>query len=87
METRHDRLANCAGYHEGDRVWVYRPTRTKDKSPNLKSSWDSPLKVVSRINYVVYMIKHNPTSKMMVVQLDLLALFSGAARGVALRME
>jgi hypothetical protein len=26
METRYDRLANCAGYHEGDKVWLYRST-------------------------------------------------------------
>jgi hypothetical protein len=24
------------GYHEGDRVWLYRPTRTKGKSPKLQ---------------------------------------------------
>jgi hypothetical protein len=28
MKTRYDKLANCVGYHEGDRVWLYRPTRT-----------------------------------------------------------
>jgi hypothetical protein len=31
METRYDKLANLAGYHEGDRVWLYRPTLTKRK--------------------------------------------------------
>jgi hypothetical protein len=28
MKTRYDKLANSAGYHEGDRVWLYRPKRT-----------------------------------------------------------
>jgi hypothetical protein len=35
MKTRYDKLANCAGYHEDDRVWLYRPTRTKGRSPKL----------------------------------------------------
>jgi hypothetical protein len=42
MKTRYDRLANCAGYHEGDKVWFYRPTRTKMKS--LQSSCEGPYK-------------------------------------------
>jgi hypothetical protein len=28
-------LANSAGYQEGDRVGLYRPSRTKGKSPNI----------------------------------------------------
>jgi hypothetical protein len=30
------RLANCANYHEGVRVWLYRPTCTKGKRPSSK---------------------------------------------------
>jgi hypothetical protein len=71
MKTRYDKLANFAGYHEGDRVWLYRPTRTKGKSPKLQSSWDGPYKVVTRIN-AVYKIQRNPRSRM-VVHLDRLA--------------
>jgi hypothetical protein len=26
MKTRYDKLVKCAGYHEGDRVWLYRPS-------------------------------------------------------------
>jgi hypothetical protein len=29
MKSRNDKLTNSAGYQEGDRVWLYRPTRTK----------------------------------------------------------
>jgi hypothetical protein len=28
MKTRYDKLVTSAGYQEGDRVWLYRPTRT-----------------------------------------------------------
>jgi hypothetical protein len=37
MKTRYDRLANCVGYDDGDKVRLYRPTRTKRKSPKLQS--------------------------------------------------
>jgi hypothetical protein len=38
MKTWYDNLANCPGYHEGERVWLYRPTRTKGRSPKIQSS-------------------------------------------------
>jgi hypothetical protein len=78
MKTHYDKVANCTGYHEGDRVWLYRPTHMKGKSPNLKTSWEGPYKVVTWIN-VVYRIQRNPGSRMMVVHLDRLAPYQGAA--------
>jgi hypothetical protein len=77
---RYDKLANSAGYHEGNQVWLYRPTQTKGKSPKLQPSWDGPYKIVTRINDVVYRIQRNDRSKMMVVHLDQLAPYQGAAR-------
>jgi hypothetical protein len=65
MKTRYDKLANSAGYHEGDRVWLYRPARTKGKSPKLQSSWDGPYKVQNSQNFfwtfsiVLYSKKHD----------------------------
>jgi hypothetical protein len=52
MKTRYDRMANCVGYHGDDKVWLYRPTCTKGKSPNLQSSCEGPYKVVTWINNV-----------------------------------
>jgi endoribonuclease Dicer len=80
MKTRYDKLANSAGYQEGDMVWFYRPIRTKGKSPKLQSSWEGPYKVVNRINDVMYRIQKNPRSRMLVVHLDRLATYQGAAR-------
>jgi hypothetical protein len=80
MKTRYDKLANCAGYQEGDRVWLYRPTRTKRRSPKLQSSWEGPYKIIKRINDVVYRIQRSPSSMMMVVHLNRLAPYRGAAR-------
>jgi hypothetical protein len=60
MKTRYDKLANCAGYQEGDRVWLYRPTRTKGRSPKLQSSLEGPYKIIKRINDMVYRIQRNP---------------------------
>jgi hypothetical protein len=31
MKTQYDKLANSAGYHEGDWVWLFRPNGTKEK--------------------------------------------------------
>jgi hypothetical protein len=80
MKVRYDRLANSAGFQEGDRAWLYRPTRTRGRSPKLQAAWEGPYKVITRINYVVYRIQRHPLSKIMVVQLDRLAPYLGAAR-------
>jgi hypothetical protein len=74
MKTRYDNAATCTGYHEGDRVWLYRPTCTKRKSPKLQSPWEGPYTIVTWINDVVYRIRRNPRSKMMVIHLDRRAL-------------
>jgi hypothetical protein len=79
MKTRYDKLTNSAGYHEGDRVWLYHPIRTKERSSKLQSSWQGPCKVVTQINDVVYRIQRNPRSKMIVVHLDRLLPYQGAA--------
>jgi hypothetical protein len=34
MKIRYNKLANCPGFHEGDRVWLYRPTRKKKNFPS-----------------------------------------------------
>jgi hypothetical protein len=73
MKACYDRLANSAGFQEGDRVWLYRPTRTRGRSPKLQSAWEGPYKVINRINDVVYRIQRHPRSRMMVVHLDRLA--------------
>jgi hypothetical protein len=53
MKTRYKRAAYCSGYHEGDNMWLYRPTHTKGKSPKLQSPWEGPYTIVARINDVV----------------------------------
>jgi hypothetical protein len=39
MKTLYDQLAKLAGYQEGDRVWLYLPTRKRGKSPKLLICW------------------------------------------------
>jgi hypothetical protein len=76
MKTRYDKLANSAGYQEGDRVWLYRTARRKGKS-KLQSSWECSYKVVTRLNDVVFRIQKNHTSRMLIVHLDRLAPYHG----------
>jgi hypothetical protein len=67
MKTQYDKLANSAGYHKGDRVWLYCPTPTKGKSPKLQSLCDGPYKLVTRIKDVVYRTQKNPKFRITVV--------------------
>jgi hypothetical protein len=80
MKARYDRLANSAGFQEGERVWLYRPTRKRGKSPKLQSCWEDPYNVITRINDVVYRIQRHLRSKMMVIHLGRLAPYLGAIR-------
>jgi hypothetical protein len=77
MKIRHDKLANCAGYHEGDWVGLYRPARKKKKSPRLQSSWDGPYKKITQ---------KTPRSRMMLVHLDRLATIIGLLETSVRRM-
>jgi hypothetical protein len=54
MNARYDRLANSAGFQEGDRVWLYRRCSRHGKT----------YKVITRINDV-YRIQCHPQSSMM----------------------
>jgi hypothetical protein len=80
MKARYDQLANSAGFQDGDRVWPYRPTRRSERSPKLQLCWEGPYNIVTRINDVVYRIQWHYRAKMMVVHLDRLAPYLGAAR-------
>jgi hypothetical protein len=80
MKTCYDRLANCTGYHEGVKVWLYRPTRMKGKLPKLQSSWEGLYNTVTQINDVVYRIQWNPRLRVMVVHLVQLAPYQGSTR-------
>jgi hypothetical protein len=63
MKARYNRLAISKGFQKNNQVWLFRPTRTRRKSPKLQSSWEGPYKVITRINDVVYRIQRHPTAK------------------------
>jgi hypothetical protein len=50
-----------------------------------KSLWESPYKIITRINDVVYRMQKTPRSRMMVVHLGRLAPYQGVARGERLQ--
>jgi len=80
MKSCYGQLANSASFQEGDRVWLYRPTRKRGKSPKLQTCWEGSYTIISRINDDIYRIQRHPTAKMMVVHLDILAPYMGATR-------
>jgi hypothetical protein len=56
MKARYDRLANSAGYREGDRVWLYLPTRKRGQSPKPQTCWEGPYSIITRNNDVIYRV-------------------------------
>jgi hypothetical protein len=80
MKVRYDQLTNSAGFQEGDRVWLYCPTRKRWKSPRQQACWEGPYIIITWINYVIYRIQRHPRANMMVVHLDRLAPYLGASR-------
>jgi len=76
MKPRYDQLANSAGFQVGDRVWLYRPTRKRGKSPKLETCWEGPY-IITRINDAIYRIRRNFRAKMFVVHLDRLVAYLG----------
>jgi predicted Abi (CAAX) family protease len=71
-------LANSMEFQEGDKVWLYRLTQIRGKSPKLKPSWEGPYKMITWINVVVYRIQRHARVRNMVVHLDRLAPYLGA---------
>jgi hypothetical protein len=79
-KSRYDRLANSAGFQEGERVWLYRPTRKKGTSLNMQPRWEGPYNVFTRINDVVYRIQRHHRANIMVVHLNRVVQYLGATR-------
>jgi hypothetical protein len=42
MKACYDHLTNSAGFHEGDKVWLYHPTQTRGKLLKLQTTWEGP---------------------------------------------
>lgn len=80
IRNHYDQLANVAGFQEGNRVWLYRPTRKRGKSPKLQTCWEGPYLITTQINAVIYWIQQHPRTKMMVVHLDRLVPYLGGTR-------
>jgi hypothetical protein len=70
IKTCFARLANCAGYRESYKVWLYHPTCTKWKSLKLQSPWEGPLWAFMQIHSVVYGIQWNHRLRAIMVHLD-----------------
>lgn len=79
-KVRYDRMANSAGFQEGECVWFHHSTRSKRKTPKHQPSWDCPSKVKIRISDVVCRNQRRTRAKMMVVDLDRLAPHLGTSR-------
>ena len=79
MKTRYDARAREPDFKEGDRVWLFNPTRRKGRCPKLQHNWDGPYTIIKRLNDVVVRIRKSPTAKPRVVHIDRVAPFYGDA--------
>jgi hypothetical protein len=79
MKAHYDCLANSKGFLEGDQVWLYCPTQSRKMSSKLQPSWEGPYKVITQISDLVCRIQWHPRVKMMVLHLDRLEPYLGAA--------
>lgn len=77
MKTRYDTTATDHRFQEGDKVWLWNPTRRKGLSPKLQVPWDGPYVVLKTLNDVVVRIRKSPNSKPKVVHYDRLAPYYG----------
>jgi hypothetical protein len=80
MKAHYDQLAKLAGFQVGNRVWLYRPTQRRGKSPKMQTCWEGPYLIITLINDVIYRIQWHSRAKMMVVHLDRLAPYLGATQ-------
>ncbi|GFW04467.1 hypothetical protein TNCV_878361 [Trichonephila clavipes] len=77
IKTRYDTKATGHQFKEGDKVWLYNPTRRKGLSPKLQSHWDGSYTILKIINDVVIRIRKSTNSKPRVVHYDRLAPYYG----------
>ncbi|KFM68389.1 hypothetical protein X975_01844, partial [Stegodyphus mimosarum] len=68
--TRHYTIATEHGFTEGNKVWLWNPTRRKELCPKLQSPWDGPYTFLNRLNYVMFRIRKSSNSKPKVVHYD-----------------
>jgi hypothetical protein len=79
MKTRYHKLANSAGYQEGESGSIDQPAR-KGNRQSFSYRGKAIQGRVTWINDGVFRIQRNPRSRIMVVHLDRLALYQGAAQ-------
>lgn len=79
MKTRYDTRATRQHFNEGDRVWLFNPSRRRGLSPKLQRNWEGPYTIMKKLNDVVFRIRKSPSTKPKVIHLDRLAPFFGDA--------
>ncbi|KFM57553.1 hypothetical protein X975_18173, partial [Stegodyphus mimosarum] len=62
MKTRYDTRATNHRFNEGDKVWLWNPTRHKGLCPKLQSPWNGLYTVLNRLNDFVDRIQEEMDS-------------------------
>ena len=73
----YDKTRHMHSYNTGDAVWLFDPTRQKNRSPKLQQRWKGPCKVLKKITDVTYRIQISPRGKPRVVHHNRLKQYTG----------
>lgn len=77
MKTTYDKGKFHHQYDLGTAVWYFHLKRRKNLSPKLQNPWSGPYVIVQKWGDVLYGIKENKTSRMLVVHHDNLKRYNG----------
>ncbi|KFM66704.1 hypothetical protein X975_17776, partial [Stegodyphus mimosarum] len=72
-KTRYDARATGHRFNEGDKMWLWNPTRPKGLYLKLQPPWDGPHTVLNMLNDVVVRIRKSLNSKPKFAHYDRLA--------------
>ena len=67
IKRYYDKNVNTNSYEKGEKVWYYKPQRKSGLNPKLQRPWIGPVKIVDKINDVLYRIRLVPNGAPKVV--------------------
>ena len=68
QKRQYDIRSNTNSYRQGDKVFVFDPSKEKGISPKLQCRWSGPFEVVEKLSDLLYRVKF--TNKVKVIHHD-----------------
>lgn len=77
MKSNYNVKLNFKTYKHGEAVWLHNAATKKGRCRKLQRSWIGPVKILNKVNDVLYRIKLGPYKKSKVVHHDKLKIYTG----------